>query len=119
MQSRSGVLSTFEEGCTRNKTVAMDPFTTNVVFFGLILMIFYFFFIRPQAKRQREQQRFVSELKKGDRVVTSSGIIGKVNKVEPHIVELQIDNKTFVRVLRSTVSKEMTDALKEAEKGKS
>ena len=88
-------------------------------FFPLILVIFiiYFFFIRPQAKKQKEQNAFVKAMQKGDEVVTSSGIIGKINKLEEDAVTLQVDTKTFIRVLPSAISKEMSDLLnKEAEK---
>ncbi len=94
----------------------MNPATSNLIFFGLIMAIFYFFFIRPQGKKQREQNNFVDGLQKGQHVVTSSGIIGKISKLEPNIVELQIDQKTFLKVLRSTISKEFTDALYKEEK---
>ena len=80
-------------------------------FFPLILVIFiiYFFFIRPQAKKQKEQNAFLKAMQKGDEVVTSSGIIGKINKLEDDAVTLQVDSKTFIRVLPTSISKEMTD----------
>ena len=82
-------------------------------FFPLILVIFiiYFFFIRPQAKKQKEQNAFLKAMQKGDEVVTSSGIIGKINKLEDDAVTLQVDSKTFIRVLPTSISKEMTDYL--------
>ena len=88
-------------------------------FFPLILVIFiiYFFFIRPQAKKQKEQNAFIKAMQKGDEVVTSSGIIGKINKLEENAVTLQVDSKTFIRVIPTSISKEMTDFLnKEADK---
>ncbi len=86
--------------------------TMQLVLFGAILLIFYFFIIRPQAKKQKEQAKFVTSLEKGKDVVTSSGIIGKINKIEDEIVYLQIDPKTFIKVLKSAISKEMTEGLK-------
>lgn len=82
-------------------------------FFPLILVIFiiYFFFIRPQAKKQKEQNAFIKDMAKGDEVVTGSGIVGRINKIENGIVTLQVDQKTFIRVLENAISKEMTDAL--------
>ncbi len=76
----------------------------------LIIIVFYFFIMRPQAKRQKEQQRFLAELEKGDEVVTASGIYGRINKIDGNIVTLQVDPKTFIRVAKSAVSKEMTDS---------
>lgn len=75
----------------------------------LMIPIFYFFFIRPQAKKQKEQVAFSTNLKKGDEVVTHSGIIGQVNKIDDVSVTLELDTKTFIRVVRDGISKEMTD----------
>jgi preprotein translocase subunit YajC len=89
-------------------------------FFPLVLMVFiiYFFFIRPQAKKQKEQKAFSNNLKKGDEVITSSGIVGRINKIEDGFIMLQVDQKTFIKVLESAVSKEMTDLLKTSEETK-
>jgi preprotein translocase subunit YajC len=48
----------------------------------LIIVVFYFFMIRPQMKKQKDQKKYVEELKKGDKVVTSSGIHGKIAEIE-------------------------------------
>ena len=72
----------------------------------LILVVFYFFLIRPQVKRQKEQQKFVESLREGMEVVTSAGIIGKVTKIDGNIVRLLIDEKTYMRILKSTVTGE-------------
>jgi preprotein translocase subunit YajC len=82
----------------------------NLIFFALIFVVFYFFLIRPQAKKQREQSKFVETMQKGDEVVTSSGIIGRINKLEDDVATLEVGNKIFIRVLKSAISKEMTDA---------
>jgi len=76
----------------------------------LIFIVFYFFFIRPQAKKQKTQAQFIVDLKKGDEVVLGAGIIGRINKIEDHEVSLQLDQKTFIRVVKGAISKEMTDA---------
>ncbi|HMW39775.1 MAG: preprotein translocase subunit YajC [Saprospiraceae bacterium] len=78
----------------------------------LVFVIMYFFFLRPQIKKQKEQNDFVLQIKKGDQVATGSGIIGRVSKVEQDIIELQVDGKTFLKVLKSAVSKEATESLK-------
>ncbi|MAT55456.1 MAG: preprotein translocase subunit YajC [Bacteroidetes bacterium] len=87
----------------------------NLIFFGLIILVFWLFIIRPQAKRQREQNNFLSSLEKGQTVVTSSGIIGKINKIEGDIVTIEVGSKNYIRVLKSAVSKEMTDAMSKQE----
>ncbi|MBK8518971.1 MAG: preprotein translocase subunit YajC [Saprospiraceae bacterium] len=82
------------------------------IFPALMLAFFYFFFIRPQVKKQKDQTAFSSDLKKGDEVVTTSGIIGQINKIESNVITLEVDSKTFIRVVSSAVSKEMTDMYK-------
>ncbi|MBK8969349.1 MAG: preprotein translocase subunit YajC [Saprospiraceae bacterium] len=72
----------------------------------LIIVVFYFFLIRPQVKRQKEQQKFVDNLREGMEVVTSAGIVGKVTKIDGNIVRLLIDEKTYLRVLKQTVTGE-------------
>ncbi|MCZ2100107.1 MAG: preprotein translocase subunit YajC [Chitinophagales bacterium] len=81
----------------------------SLMFPILMLAVFYFFFIRPQAKKQKEQSAFTTQMQKGDEVVTSSGIIGQINKIEGNIVTLELDNKTYVRMFSSAISKEMTE----------
>lgn len=76
----------------------------------LIIIVFYFFMIRPQVKRQKDQQKFIDSLEKGTEVVSNSGIIGRINKIEGGIITLQIAEKTFIRITKSSISKEMTEA---------
>ena len=76
--------------------------------FFLIILVSWFFFIRPQSKKHKEQMTFVEEMQKGDDVVTTSGILGRINKIEDDIVTLQVDTKTFIRVTRAAISKELT-----------
>ncbi len=89
---------------------ASQPGLVNAVFLLSFVAIMYFFMYRPQAKKQKETANFQDELSKGDEVVTASGIIGKVNKIEENIVHLQVDQKTFIRVTKNAISKEMTEA---------
>jgi len=84
---------------------------SQLFIFAAIFIVFYLFFIRPQSKKQKEQNKFVTEVQKGDEIVTNSGMVGKINKIEGNIITLQVDQKTFIRVLRSSVSKELTDGL--------
>jgi len=81
----------------------------------LMVAVFYFFIIRPQSVKQKAQTNFISSMSKGDEVVTASGLIGKITKIDGSQVHLQVDNKTFIRVLRSAISKEMTEALSKKE----
>ena len=69
----------------------------------LIFIIFYFFLIRPQQKKVKEHKIMVSNLKKGDKVVTSGGIVGTVERVmENDKAEIQISENVNVEIVKST-----------------
>jgi preprotein translocase subunit YajC len=70
----------------------------------LIIGIMYFLMIRPQQKRMKEHKEMIAGIRRGDTVVTSGGIIGKVNKVEEHELQVEIADGVRIKVLRSTVS---------------
>lgn len=78
----------------------------GMIFPLLIIAVFYFFLIRPQSKRQKEVQKFQDELREGMDVVTNAGIIGRVTKVDGPIVRLMVDEKTFMRVVKSSIQGE-------------
>lgn len=84
---------------------------SSFIFFGAMLLVIYFFMMRPQMKRQKEQRQFEEGLKPGDRVVTASGIVGKVTKVNDKTAMIEVGGKTAMEVTRSAISKHMTDAL--------
>lgn len=70
----------------------------------LLFVVFYFFLIRPQQKKAKEHREMLGNLRRGDRVITSGGIIGTVSKLEgDHEVEIEIAKDVKVRVVRSTV----------------
>lgn len=75
----------------------------------LIVVVFYFFMIRPQMKRQKDLRKFRDSIKKGDNVVTTGGIYGKVAEVKDAVVILQVDNDVKLRVDKSAVVKDMSD----------
>ena len=81
----------------------------------LMFVVIFFFFIRPQAKKQKEQVKFLESLDKGEEVVTASGLIGRINKIDGNIVTLTIAEKTFVRVTKGSISKEMTEAYRKSD----
>ena len=70
----------------------------------LIFVIFYFFLIRPQQKKIKDHKNMVSSLKRGDEVVTSGGIVGKIEKVhEDDKIDLLISDNVTIKVIKSTV----------------
>jgi len=69
----------------------------------LIFVIFYFFLIRPQQKKAKEHKTMVENLKRGDKVVTSGGIVGTVDRIiDNEKVEIEIADSVKVEVVRST-----------------
>lgn len=71
--------------------------------FAVIIGVFYIFLIRPQAKKQRETQSFLSALKVGDQVITQSGILGRIAEMNEQVVTLEIAQNVKIKVLRSLV----------------
>ena len=79
----------------------------------LIFVIFYFFIIRPQKKRVREHKDMVKNLKRGDEVITSGGIIGKVDRVyEDDKLEIEISDGVKVNVIKNTVQSHLKKEIK-------
>jgi preprotein translocase subunit YajC len=71
----------------------------------LMFVIFYFLLLRPQQQRMKQHREMVANIRRGDTVVTSGGIIGKVTKVrDDGEIEVEIADNTRVRVIRSTVA---------------
>ncbi len=71
----------------------------------LIFIIFYFFIIRPQTKKQKEQQLLINSLKKGDKVIIAGGIVGKISKIsEDEMVEVEIAKSVQIQALKSTIT---------------
>ena len=70
----------------------------------LIFVIFYFFLIRPQQKRAKDHKNMVAQLKRGDRVVTSGGIVGRIERIlEDDKAELTIAENVNIKVVKSTI----------------
>jgi preprotein translocase subunit YajC len=74
-----------------------------------ILVIFWIFMIRPQAKRQKELKKFRDSLQKGDKVITNGGIYGKIASVSETVVVLQVDENTKLTVDKGSVIKDPSD----------
>ena len=69
----------------------------------LMFVVFYFMLIRPQQKRAREHQTMLGALKKGDRIVTTGGLIGRISGLSERLVTLEVAEKVRVQVLRSQI----------------
>ncbi len=80
---------------------------SSMLMFGMVLLVMYFFFFRPQMKKQKEEGRFQDELSKGMRVVTNSGIHGKILEVQEKQLVIESENSRL-RIDRTAVSKELS-----------
>ncbi|MGP1587852.1 MAG: preprotein translocase subunit YajC [Treponemataceae bacterium] len=94
----------------------------TIVPFVLIFVIFYFFLIRPQNKKQKETDRMLNALKKGDKVITVGGIHGTVTSVKENTVVIRVDDNCKIEVNRTAISnvigdKPVEEPKKEEKKG--
>lgn len=90
------------------QTATTSTWTTPLMMGGMIL-VFYFFMIRPQAKKAKEQKKFINDMQKGDKIVTIAGIHGKINKVnDDGTIELEISPGSYIKIERSAISMEWT-----------
>jgi preprotein translocase subunit YajC len=82
---------------------------TQVVFFAAIFAIFYFLLIRPQQKQRRERDDMLRALKRGDRVVTSSGLHGTVTGINEHTVTLRVADQVKLEFDRVAIGRIVTE----------
>ncbi|MCX6219032.1 preprotein translocase subunit YajC [Spirosoma sp.] len=80
----------------------------NVLLWVAIIGVFYFFMIRPQQKKQKDQKSFVDNLKKGDSVVTIGGLHGRIASVDATTVTLEVDRGIKMTFEKSSISREAT-----------
>jgi preprotein translocase subunit YajC len=96
---------------------APGPFggSSGLIFMGLIMVVFWLFFIRPQAKKAKQQKVFIEDLKKGDKVVTIAGIHGKINKLnDDGTIDLEINPGSYLKMEKSSISMEWTAQINKA-----
>ncbi|MDR1673151.1 MAG: preprotein translocase subunit YajC [Bacteroidales bacterium] len=75
----------------------------------LIIVVFYFFMIRPQMKKQKELKNYRNALQKGDKVVTTGGIYGKISGISDSTVEVDIANGITIKVDKYAILKDSSD----------
>ncbi len=86
--------------------------TFQLVFLGLMIVVFWMFFIRPQAKRAKNQKKFIEDLQKGDKIVTIAGIHGTINKVnEDGTLNIEVSPGSYLKIEKSAISMDWTSAL--------
>lgn len=92
-------------------------FMPLVLMIGMIAVM-YFFMIRPQAKRAKEQKKFAENTTTGDKIVTTAGIHGVINRVnEDNTLQIEISRGTFMTIERSAISMELTQAYRKKTEG--
>jgi preprotein translocase subunit YajC len=84
---------------------------TNMLFMFAMLAVLVFVMVIPQRRKQKAQTNFLDELKKGQEVSTTSGMLGRIDKIDGNTVTLNVGNKNYIRVTKNSISQEITDAL--------
>jgi preprotein translocase subunit YajC len=85
---------------------------TTLVFLAGMILVFWLFFIRPQAKRAKDQKKFIDDLQKGSKIVTIAGIHGIINKVnEDGTLNIEVSPGSYLKIEKSAISKEWTAAV--------
>lgn len=109
---------------TVSTTPASPPTgASSLILFGVIFLIFYFLMIRPQQKKMKQHQQIVASIKRGDKVVTSGGILGTVTQVDDAdaILHIEIAPGVEIRVQRHTIAEvpSRPEPVKESKENKS
>jgi preprotein translocase subunit YajC len=89
----------------------LEQFISYLPIIG-IFVVFYFFMIRPQQKKAKEQKKFIEEIKKGDYVVTIGGAHGEIAELEGDTFILEVEKGGRIRFNKSAISQEATKAAK-------
>lgn len=83
----------------------------QILIFVAIIGVFYFFMIRPQQKKAKDQKKFTEEVKKGDYVVTIGGIHGRIAEIEGDTIILEVERGARIKLSKSAISMESTKAV--------
>ncbi|RYY55414.1 MAG: preprotein translocase subunit YajC [Chitinophagaceae bacterium] len=82
------------------------------IFLGGMILVFWLFFIRPQAKRAKNQKKFIQELDRGAKIVTIAGIHGTINKVnDDGTLQIEVSPGSYIKIEKSAISMDWTAAL--------
>jgi len=78
---------------------------TSWLFIALIIVVFYFFLIRPQSKRAKEERKFRETLKKGDKIVTTAGIHGKIVEIDETTAVIETEGQGKLRIEKAAIAR--------------
>lgn len=86
--------------------------TIQLLMMGAIIVVFWLFMIRPQAKKAKQQKAFITEMKKGDRIVTIAGIHGTIYKLnDDGTIQLEVSPGSYIKIEKSAVSLEWSQQI--------
>lgn len=109
----------FAQASAQSTQTSQQPSTVEMFMpFVFILAIFYFLIIRPQSKRQKEMRAFLKEIKRGDEVITTGGILGTIDGITDQFVTLEIANNVKIKMLRSQVASSQKSVTQKPQEGK-
>lgn len=95
-----------------NQGSALQP----LIMMGLVMVVIYFFMLRPQMKKAKDEKKFREELKKGDRIVTIGGIHGKINEIRDDSFIIEVEGNNRLKIEKSAVSLTSSTTLNETKK---
>lgn len=82
-----------------------------LIMYGLIALVFYFFMIRPQLKKQKDQKKFTEELKKGDKIITTAGMHGRISEVADTTFLIETEGGGKIRFDKTAISLDASKSL--------
>ena len=86
--------------------------TVQLLMMGAIILVFWLFMVRPQAKKAKMQKQFVTDMKKGDRIVTLAGIHGTINKMnDDATIQLEVSPGSYIKIEKSAISLEWSQQI--------
>ena len=97
----------------QNAAAPQGSLLSMILPIALIFVIFYFFIIRPQNKKQKETQKMIDALKKGDKIVTIGGIYGEIVELDDEKVKVQVSEKVELTFARSAIANVLSKKNKE------
>lgn len=84
--------------------------TMQLLFMGAIIAVFYFFMIRPQQKKAKDQKKFIDEIKRGDYVVTIGGMHGRIADIEDDTFIIEVERGGRIKFSKASISMDSTKA---------
>ncbi len=91
---------------------AQPSATPQLLILGGMIVVFYFFMIRPQAQKAKKAKKFQEDLQKGDKIVTIAGIHGIINKVnEDNTIQIEVSPGSFMKIEKSAISLEWSEQI--------